>query len=140
MGLGLALFVAAASRGAPAASSTFAAHVAELDDLASREGAANAAAEITQTRGWIGEGEGLQRRGKLRRAAVVRERIGAQLELVRVLVATGEVLAEAERAERENLELTREIEVLRARRTRLEMGAEGARATRAYPPREKGGR
>jgi hypothetical protein len=108
----------------------------ELDVLEARDGSRAAAAEIELARSWIAEAGDLRRKGRLRAAAVLRERLPSQLELVRVLVSAGETIEKVEGVERENLALEADIRKLRARKARLVARVDGAAASGAYPPLE----
>ncbi len=107
-----------------------------LDEFDKMKGAQAAAAEIAVARVWIENGRLLLREGSVRKAATIAERLPAQLELIRVLIATGAAVIEAELAEQEIGEMEKEILLVKVRYNRLMLQKNGARVSGAFPPVE----
>ncbi len=106
----------------------------DLDEIETDEGAHTAAAEIAVARKWIEDGRLLLREGRMRKAAVLAEKLPAQIELIRVIVMAGLVAAEAKSVEKELL-LKRKIVIeLKARLDRLILLRRGVDAKNVEPP------
>jgi hypothetical protein len=104
-----------------------------LRRLAGHEHAEAASGEIELAEKWIEEAGEALGEGRNRRAAILAERLGPQLDLVRAVLDAAGIAAEAERAERELAELEAELNRLRDMIARLTIAREGARLSDAYP-------
>jgi len=105
----------------------------DLDEIEAEEGARAAAAEIAVARKWIEDGRLFLREGRMKKAAVLAEKLPAQIELIRVIVAAGLVAAEATGVEKEILLKKKTLIELKARLDRLMLQRRGVDARSAEP-------
>ncbi len=113
---------------------------AQLEKLEKEDGALGAKAELQIARDWVKEGFELLRKGKTRKAAVLAERLPAQMVLVRSVMVAAKVEADAKAAEARLQEMEIRARLLRDRYDRLIIRRDGAAATLAYPRKNTGGK
>jgi hypothetical protein len=106
----------------------------ELDKTEKLEHAVYATGEISIARKCIEDGGLLLRDGRVRKAAIIAERLPIQLELIRVLVAAAGVLEEAKNVELETVQLERELLRLKTKYDRLSLQFYGKGASGSVPP------
>jgi hypothetical protein len=104
-----------------------------LDDIEKAEGGAAAAGEIAVARKWIEDGKRLLESGKIKRAVQIAERLPFELDLIRLLVATGLAVEEARQMEQQVFWLEQGLKILKAKRDRLLLEKNGARISDAFP-------
>jgi len=109
---------------------------AELDKIETEKGAAAAKGEIVVARQWIEQGRLLLLEGRVRKAAQVAERLPQELELIRILVATGAALEDAKVVEEELHAAATLLGNLKARYNRLILRIHGAEHTNASPQKK----
>ncbi|MCP4674214.1 MAG: hypothetical protein GY854_01575 [Deltaproteobacteria bacterium] len=98
---------------------------ADLDEIEAEDGARAAAAEIAVARKWIEDGRLFLRDGRMKKAAVLAEKLPAQIGLIRVIVTAGLVAAEAMSVEKEVLLKKKSVLELKARLDRLMLQRRG---------------
>jgi hypothetical protein len=111
-----------------------------LEEIEARTESAIAAGEIAVAKRWIEDGRLLIESGKIEKAAQIAERLPFQLDLIRIVIATGLAMEEAKQVEKEVFELEQELKVLKARRDRLLLEKLGPKISNAFPPLEEAGK
>ena len=106
---------------------------AQLERIEQREDAHVVAGEIKVAKTWIEKGFALLREGKHRRAAILAERLPAQMNLILAILSAWAVQQEAVRAQEELDELERKLKLVQLRYDRLLLKRKGTGLTLAYP-------
>ncbi len=106
---------------------------AQLERIEQRKDAHVVAGEIKVAKTWIERGFALLREGRHRRAAILAERLPAQMSLIRTILSAWAVQEEAARAQEDLDELERKLKLVQIRYDRLLLLRKGANLTLAYP-------
>ena len=119
-------------------SATFQRWATQLDQLEKEQKSGDLVAEeMVVARQWIEEGLILLGEGKVKNAALIAERMPLQVELIRVLLATGALLERAAAAEADVDRLGKTLLRLKSRYDRLILSRNGAEKSGAIPPVKK---
>ncbi len=106
---------------------------AELNKIETEKGATAAKGEIVVAEQWIEQGRLLLREGRVRKAAIVAERLPTELALIRILVAAGAALEDVRGVEEEIHTASLALRNIKARYNRLMLRIHGAEHTNAFP-------
>ncbi len=106
---------------------------AQLEKIEQREDAHVVAGEINVAKAWIEKGFALLREGRRRPAAILAERLPAQINLIRAILSAWAVQEEAARVQEDLDELERKLKLVQSRYDRLLLLRKGANLTLAYP-------
>ena len=106
---------------------------AQLEKIEQREDAHVVVGEIKVAKTWIEKGFALLREGRHRPAAILAERLPAQINLIRAILSAWAVQEEAVRAQEDLDELERKLKLVQIRYDRLLLLRKGANLTLAYP-------
>jgi hypothetical protein len=106
---------------------------AQLERIEKREDAHVVAGEIEVAKTWIERGFALLREGRHRPAAILAERLPAQINLIRAILSAWAVQEEVVRAQEDLDELERKLKLVQIRYDRLLLLRKGANLTLAYP-------
>jgi primosomal protein N'' len=106
---------------------------AQLERIEQREDAHVVAGEIKVAKTWIERGFALLGKGRHRRAAILAERLPAQMSLIRAILSAWAAQQEAVRAQEDLDELERKLKLVQIRYDRLLLLRKGANLTLAYP-------